>query len=65
MSFGENGMNGFILFIDLGLYISCQVEAVMNDFIQLKPQSSVYEAETMVEGQHSFFFFFFSSIQVE
>ena len=27
-----------------------QVEAVMNDFIQLKPQSNVYEAETMVEG---------------
>ena len=23
----------------------------MNDFIQLKPQSNVYEAETMVEGQ--------------
>jgi len=22
----------------------------MNDFIQLKPQSNVYEAETMVEG---------------
>ena len=35
-------MNGFILFID-GLYISRQVEAVMNDFIQLKPQSDVYE----------------------
>ncbi|RVW41298.1 DNA-binding protein BIN4 [Vitis vinifera] len=27
-----------------------KVEAVMNDFIQLKPQSNVYEAETMVEG---------------
>lgn len=25
----------------------------MNDFIQLKPQSNVYEAETMVEGQDS------------
>lgn len=50
MSCGENGMNDFILFIDLGLYISPQVEAVMNDFIQLKPQSNVYEAETMVEG---------------
>ena len=23
----------------------------MNDFIQLKTQSNVYEAETMVEGQ--------------
>ena len=34
----------------LGLYISRQVEAVMNDFIQLKPQSDVYEVETMVEG---------------
>ncbi|OMO95143.1 hypothetical protein CCACVL1_05547 [Corchorus capsularis] len=28
----------------------CIVEAIMNDFIQLKPQSNVYEAETMVEG---------------
>ena len=28
-----------------------QIEAIMNDFIQLKPQSNVYEAETMVEGQ--------------
>ncbi|CAL0327534.1 unnamed protein product [Lupinus luteus] len=27
-----------------------KIEAVMNDFIQLKPQSNVYEAETMVEG---------------
>ena len=43
-------MNGFILFIDLGLYISHQVKAVMNDFIQLKPQSDVYEVEIMVEG---------------
>ena len=42
-------MNGFILLIYLGLYISRQVEAFMNDFIQLKPQSNVYEAETMVE----------------
>ena len=50
MSSGENGMNGFILFIDLGLFISRQVQAVMNYFIQLKPQSNVYEAETMVEG---------------
>lgn len=43
-------MDCFILFIDLSLYILKQVEAVMNDFIQLKPQSNVYEAETMVEG---------------
>ncbi|KAI4306596.1 hypothetical protein L6164_029857 [Bauhinia variegata] len=27
-----------------------KVEAIMNDFVQLKPQSNVYEAETMVEG---------------
>ncbi|KAL4575698.1 hypothetical protein LXL04_011782 [Taraxacum kok-saghyz] len=27
-----------------------KVEAIMDDFIQLKPQSNVYEAETMVEG---------------
>lgn len=31
-----------------------QIEAIMNDFIQLKPQSNVFEAETMVEGQDSF-----------
>lgn len=29
----------------------------MNDFIQLKAQSNVYEAETMVEGQDSFMSF--------
>ncbi|CAA0813091.1 DNA-binding protein BIN4 [Striga hermonthica] len=28
----------------------CVIEAIMNDYIQLKPQSNVYEAETMVEG---------------
>nr|XP_043632433.1 DNA-binding protein BIN4 isoform X2 [Erigeron canadensis] len=27
-----------------------KIEAIMNDFLQLKPQSNVYEAETMVEG---------------
>ncbi|KAM2031211.1 hypothetical protein FF2_041748 [Malus domestica] len=27
-----------------------KIEAIMNDFIQLKPQSNVDEAETMVEG---------------
>uniref|UniRef100_A0A803MJR7 DNA-binding protein BIN4 n=1 Tax=Chenopodium quinoa TaxID=63459 RepID=A0A803MJR7_CHEQI len=27
-----------------------KIEAIMNDFIQLKPQSNVYDAETMVEG---------------
>ena len=36
----------------------------MNDFIQLKPQSNVYEAETMVEGWHSFSFFFFFEYSV-
>lgn len=34
-----------------------KIEAVMNDFIQLKPQSNVYEAETMVEGTLDGFFF--------
>lgn len=27
-----------------------KIEAIMNDYVQLKPQSNVYEAETMVEG---------------
>ncbi|CAM8908964.1 unnamed protein product [Rhodiola kirilowii] len=27
-----------------------KIEAIMNDFIQLKPQSNVFLAETMVEG---------------
>ncbi|XP_011075842.1 DNA-binding protein BIN4 isoform X2 [Sesamum indicum] len=27
-----------------------KIEAIMNDYIQLKPQSNVFEAETMVEG---------------
>ncbi|KAL5568073.1 hypothetical protein UlMin_024648 [Ulmus minor] len=27
-----------------------KIEAIMNDFIQLKPQANVFEAETMVEG---------------
>ncbi|RWR82656.1 DNA-binding protein BIN4 isoform X4 [Cinnamomum micranthum f. kanehirae] len=27
-----------------------KVEAIMNDFIQLKPHSNVYESETMIEG---------------
>ncbi|KAL7003715.1 DNA-binding protein bin4 [Sarracenia purpurea var. burkii] len=27
-----------------------KIEAIMNDFIQLKPQSNVDEAETMIEG---------------
>ncbi|KAH9611317.1 hypothetical protein KSS87_023679, partial [Heliosperma pusillum] len=27
-----------------------QIEAIMNDFVQLKAQSNVYDAETMVEG---------------
>ncbi|AQK68514.1 DNA-binding protein BIN4 [Zea mays] len=29
---------------------SFQIEAIMNDFIQLEPQSNLFEAETMVEG---------------
>ncbi|GAB2250720.1 hypothetical protein Droror1_Dr00016970 [Drosera rotundifolia] len=29
---------------------SAEIEAIMNDFIQLIPQSNVYDAETMVEG---------------
>ncbi|CAL5060312.1 unnamed protein product [Urochloa decumbens] len=27
-----------------------QIEAIMNDFIQLEPQSNLFEAETMMEG---------------
>jgi len=27
-----------------------KIEAIMNDFIQLEPQSNLFEAETMVEG---------------
>ncbi|XP_057800661.1 DNA-binding protein BIN4 [Salvia miltiorrhiza] len=27
-----------------------KIEAIMNDYIQLKPQSNIYESETMVEG---------------
>ncbi|XP_017700297.2 DNA-binding protein BIN4-like isoform X2 [Phoenix dactylifera] len=27
-----------------------KIEAIMNDFIQLEPQSNVFEAETMIEG---------------
>ncbi|XP_021909241.1 DNA-binding protein BIN4 isoform X2 [Carica papaya] len=34
-----------------------KIEAIMNDFIQLKPQSNVYEAETMVEGTMDGFLF--------
>jgi hypothetical protein len=30
-----------------------QIEAIMNDFIQLEPQSNLFEAETMMEGEHS------------
>lgn len=32
------------------LHLYSQIEAIMNDFIQLKPESNVYEAETMIEG---------------
>ncbi|GKU88920.1 hypothetical protein SLEP1_g3129 [Rubroshorea leprosula] len=34
-----------------------KIEAIMNDFIQLRPQSNVYEAETMVEGTLDGFLF--------
>ncbi|KAL3524504.1 hypothetical protein ACH5RR_017338 [Cinchona calisaya] len=34
-----------------------KIEAIMNDFIQLKPQANVYEAETMVEGTLDGFLF--------
>ncbi|KAK9292488.1 hypothetical protein L1049_020461 [Liquidambar formosana] len=34
-----------------------KIEAIMNDVIQLKPQSNVYEAETMVEGTLDGFLF--------
>uniref|UniRef100_A0A0E0JVH6 Uncharacterized protein n=1 Tax=Oryza punctata TaxID=4537 RepID=A0A0E0JVH6_ORYPU len=27
-----------------------QIESIMNDFIQLEPQSNLFEAETMMEG---------------
>ncbi|KAG4133892.1 hypothetical protein ERO13_D08G117800v2 [Gossypium hirsutum] len=41
------------MFLDLKALVRLRlrfIEAIMNDFIQLKPQSNVYEAETMVEG---------------
>lgn len=31
-----------------------QIEAIMNDYIQLRPQSNIYENETMVEGSDLF-----------
>ncbi|XP_017699782.2 DNA-binding protein BIN4-like isoform X2 [Phoenix dactylifera] len=34
-----------------------KIEAIMNDFIQLEPQSNVFEAETMIEGTLDGFFF--------
>lgn len=43
----------FIL-LTLNYIFHDQIEAIMNDFIQLKPQSNVYEAETMVEGAPAF-----------
>uniref|UniRef100_M4CZY1 DNA-binding protein BIN4 n=1 Tax=Brassica campestris TaxID=3711 RepID=M4CZY1_BRACM len=41
--------------IDLAFQVNvgqseAKIEAIMNDFIQLTPQSNVYEAETMMEG---------------
>ncbi|KAK4351054.1 hypothetical protein RND71_030367 [Anisodus tanguticus] len=38
-----------------------KVEAIMNDFIQLKSQSNVYDAETMVEGRGTLDGFTFDS----
>ncbi|KAJ3696262.1 hypothetical protein LUZ60_001639 [Juncus effusus] len=34
-----------------------KIEAIMNDFIQLEPQSNVFESETMVEGTLDGFLF--------
>ncbi|KAF3325049.1 DNA-binding protein BIN4 [Carex littledalei] len=34
-----------------------KIEAIMNDFIQLEPQSNLFEAETMVEGTLDGFLF--------
>ncbi|KAJ4816111.1 double-stranded DNA binding protein [Rhynchospora pubera] len=34
-----------------------KIEAIMNDFIQLEPQSNLFEAETMVEGTLEGFLF--------
>lgn len=45
--FIKDGPNGNIIVIFI---IFAQIEAIMNDYIQLKPQSNIYEAETMVEG---------------
>ncbi|KAE8710726.1 DNA-binding protein BIN4-like isoform X2 [Hibiscus syriacus] len=39
----------FVLQVRFG-QTEAKIEAIVNDFIQLKPQSNVYEAETMVEG---------------
>jgi hypothetical protein len=33
-------------------FFSVQIEAIMNDFIQLEPQSNLFEAETMMEGAY-------------
>ncbi|CAF1716292.1 unnamed protein product [Brassica napus] len=41
----------------LNYMFPCQIEAIMNDFIQLTPVSNVYEAETMVEGTLEGFLF--------
>lgn len=45
----KNVVDWFFSFYAINIFL-CQIEAIMNDFIQLKPQSNVYEAETMVEG---------------
>ncbi|KAG5558956.1 hypothetical protein RHGRI_008791 [Rhododendron griersonianum] len=45
----DNPSGNHDMFFDLKGKLAL-VEAIMNDFIQLTPQSNVYEAETMVEG---------------
>jgi hypothetical protein len=34
------------------VFFPVQIEAIMNDFIQLEPQSNLFEAETMMEGAY-------------
>jgi len=47
----SNNVNSrMVLNSSLDLVSLEQIEAIMNDFIQLAPQSNVYDAETMVEG---------------
>jgi hypothetical protein len=53
-------VNSFMYSFSLGSHLasSCPVfpvekEAIMNDFIQLEPQSNLFEAVTMMEGDAS------------